>query len=424
MAKILVVEDSPIVTKIIRHVAQQSLDFEVFYADSFAAARQLVEQHRDGFFAALVDLNLPDAPDGEVVDYTLAEKIPTIVLTGSYDDEKREALLDKGIVDYVLKEGRYSYDYAVNLIKRLRKNTAIKVLVVEDSDTSRKFICSLLQRQLFQVLQASNGIEAIKVLIDNPDIKLLITDYNMPKMDGFELVKNIRDKYDKSDLIIIGLSAEGQGALSAKFIKHGANDFLQKPFYHEEFNCRVMHNVESLELIERISYAANCDHLTGAYNRRYFFKVGNELFNQAKKNASPLAAVVLDIDHFKRVNDTYGHDAGDAVLKVVADILKESLSRFLIARTGGEEFFALLPGLDNEKAISLVSKIRQIVSSTSVAVGDEDVFVTFSAGVTNQNFDNIDEMINKADEFLYRAKEAGRNLVVGDDDDEDEDVIS
>ena len=190
MQKILVVEDSPIVTKIIRHVMQQSQQFEVFYADSLAATKQLVEQHRGGFFAGLVDLNLPDAPDGEVVDFTLAEKIPTIVLTGSYDDARREALLDKGIVDYVLKEGRYSYDYAVNLITRLQKNCDIKVLVVEDSDTSRNFIRTLLERQLFQVLEASNGIEAIKVLIDNSDIKLLITDYNMPQMDGFELVKN------------------------------------------------------------------------------------------------------------------------------------------------------------------------------------------------------------------------------------------
>ena len=266
-----------------------------------------------------------------------------------------------------------------------------------------------------------NGIEAIKVLIDNPDIKLLITDYNMPQMDGFELVKNIRHKYDKSDLVIIGLSAEGQGALSAKFIKHGANDFLKKPFYHEEFNCRVQHNVESLELIERITYAANCDHLTGAFNRRYFFKLGGDFYTQARENKTPMAAVVLDIDHFKRVNDNFGHDTGDMVLKAVADILQESLSRFLVARTGGEEFFALLPGLDNDKAISLISKIRQIVAETMIVAGDEEIFVTFSAGVTNQMFNSIDEMINKADEFLFRAKEAGRNLVVGDDDEEEDD---
>lgn len=423
MQKILVVEDSPIVTKIIRHVMKSSVDFEAYYADSLAATKLLVEEHKGEFFTALVDLNLPDAPDGEVVDCTLAEKIPTIVLTGSYDDERREALLDKGIVDYVLKEGRYSYDYAVNLIGRLKKNCQIKVLVVEDSDTSRKFICSLLQRQLFQVLEAKDGIEAIKVVIDNPDIKLLITDYNMPKMDGFELVKNLRHKYDKSDLIIIGLSAEGKGALSAKFIKHGANDFLQKPFYHEEFNCRVQHNVESLELVERITYAANCDYLTGTFNRRYFFNVGSDMYAHAKKNGSPLAAVVLDLDHFKRINDTYGHDVGDTVLKVVAGVLKESLSRFLVARTGGEEFFALLPGLDNDKAISFVSKIRQIVSSTPIPAGDEEIFVTFSSGVTNQSFDNLDEMINKADEFLYRAKEAGRNLVVGDDDEPEDDEL-
>jgi len=414
--KILVVEDSPIVTKIIRHVIKTEPSIEAHYAASFAEARVLVETLGDELFAALVDLNLPDAPDGEVVDYTLEQKLPTIVLTGSFDEARREKLLSKGIVDYVAKEGRFSYSYAVNLVNRLYKNQAIKVLVVEDSDTSRRVICDMLARHKYQVLSAVDGIDAIKVLLEHPDIRLLITDYNMPNMDGFELVQNIRVKYEKSDLIIIGLSAEGQGSLSAKFIKNGANDFLPKPFNHEEFYCRIMHNVESLELIEQIRDAANRDHLTGAYNRRYFFAQGEEMYEQAKANGSPLAAVVLDIDHFKRVNDAYGHDGGDKVLVAFSHLLYETLGRFLVARAGGEEFFVLLPGIDNEKALSLIDKVRSIVASTPVSMGEEDVYVTFSAGVCNTYSDSLDEQINLADERLYRAKEAGRNLVIGDDE--------
>lgn len=416
--KILVVEDSPIVTKIIRHVINAEPSIEAHYAASFTEARALVESLGDELFAALVDLNLPDAPDGEVVDYTLEKNLPTIVLTGSFDEARREKLLSKGIVDYVGKEGRYSYRYAVNLVNRLYKNQAIKVLVVEDSDTSRRVICDMLKRHKYQVLSAVDGIDAIKVLLEHPDIKLLITDYNMPNMDGFELVQNIRVKYEKSDLIIIGLSAEGQGSLSAKFIKNGANDFLPKPFNHEEFYCRIMHNVESLELIDQIRDAANRDHLTGAYNRRYFFEQGEEMYEQAKASGSPLAAVVLDIDHFKRVNDAYGHDGGDKVLMAFSQLLYDTLGRFLVARAGGEEFFVLLAGIDNEKALSLIDKVRSIAASTPVTVGEEDVYVTFSAGVSNVYSDNLDEQINLADEHLYRAKEAGRNLVIGDEDDE------
>jgi diguanylate cyclase (GGDEF)-like protein len=413
--KILVVEDSQMVMKVIRHVMNQEPTIEAVYAESFAEAKQRYEEEQDDLFAALVDLNLPDAPDGEVVDYMLDLGVPTIVLTGSFDEERREELLSKGIVDYVTKEGRYSYAYAVNMINRLRKNQDIKVLVVEDSTTSRTFICELLRRHLFQVLEAGDGVEAIKMLLQHPEVKLLITDYNMPNMDGFELVQALRGKYDKSDLIIIGLSAEGQGSLSAKFIKNGANDFLPKPFYHEEFHCRVMHNVESLELIEQIKDAANRDHLTKAYNRRYFFEVGEAMYTQAKEKGSPLAAVIIDIDHFKKINDTHGHEVGDLALKQFSDCLTENLGRFLVARAGGEEFFALLPGLDNEKALAFIDKLRDIVASNPVYAGSEVVPITFSAGVSNQLQGNLDEQLNVADGYLYRAKEAGRNLVVGDD---------
>lgn len=414
--KILVVEDSPIVSKIVRHVLKDDAGIEAVYAADFAQAKVAYAAHKDDLFAALVDLNLPDAPDGEVVDYMLEQQVPTIVLTGSYDDERRERLLAKGIVDYVIKEGRYSYNYAVNLVNRLSKNQHVKVLVVDDSDTSRNHISELLRRHMFQVVSANNGIDAVKVLLDNPDIKLLITDYNMPRMDGFQLVQNIRHKYEKSDLVIIGLSSEGQSNLSAKFIKNGANDFLQKPFNQEEFYCRVTHNVESLELIEQIRNAANRDHLTNLYNRRYFFEQGEDFYAHALSAATPLAAAVLDIDYFKNINDTHGHEAGDRVLRQFGEILENTLGRFLVARAGGEEFFALLPGLDNEKAAAYLDKVRSIVEATPMDIGnDETVYVSFSAGISNQLSTSLDDQLNIADEHLYRAKEAGRNLVIGDD---------
>lgn len=414
---ILVVEDSPIVMKIIRHVAHQTLQFDVVYANSFEQAKTEYETHNGDFFAAIVDLNLPDAPDGEVVDYTLQKKVPTIVLTGSYDEQRRETLLNKGIVDYVTKEGRYSYDYAINLINRLHKNQFIKVLVVEDSTTTRKLIASLLKQHLYQVLEAGDGVEAIRVVLDNPDIKLLITDYNMPNMDGFELVKNLRVKYEKSDLVIIGLSADGKGALSAKFIKNGANDFLQKPFFHEELHCRVMHNIESLELIEHIRDTARRDQLTGCFNRHYFLEQAQNYHQYAQIHDTPLAAVVLDLDDFSTINDDYGYDAGDQVLREVTSLLQENFDRFLLARSGGGEFFLMMPGINNEQALTLVSKIRQIMSSEAIVIGDQSLFVNFSAGVTNQLLASVEEQLNKAGEFLVLAKEAGRHIVVGDDDD-------
>ena len=423
MKRILVVEDSQLVTKIVRHVVKLDQGLEAVYASSFAEAKDQLKRFDGQLFAALADLNLPDAPDGEVVDLMLAEGIPTIVLTGSYDEERREKILAKGIVDYVVKEGRYSYEYAIGVVHRLAHNQGTTVLVVDDSETSRRYISEILRRQLFTVLTASNGVEAIKLLLAHDEIRLVITDFNMPIMNGIELVKNIRYKYEKSDLVIIGLSGGGEKSLSARFIKNGANDFLHKPFNYEEFTCRVRHNVESLELIQQIREATYKDYLTGAWNRRYFFDRAEPIYQEALLHQKQLAMVVIDLDSFKAVNDTYGHEAGDLVLQAVAELLNNALMRFLVARAGGEEFFVLLPGLDNDQAQSLISQLRQMLASRPVVLADgTELYVSFSAGVTNQLRGSLDEQIAVADTFLYRAKEAGRNLVIGDDDEGDEEI--
>jgi diguanylate cyclase (GGDEF)-like protein len=240
----------------------------------------------------------------------------------------------------------------------------------------------------------------------------------MPEMDGFELVKAIRHNIDKSDLIIIGLSGEGQSSLSAKFIKNGANDFLQKPFFHEEFYCRIMHNIEELELIEQIRDSANRDYLTQLHNRRYFYDQGEPIHAQALNNNTPLAVAIFSIDHFKNINDTYGHAIGDKVLMSLSDDIRHSFSRFLVARMGGEEFCVVLPGLNNDQALTLLDRFRELIQQTSIPIDHEDEYITIkiSIGVTNLHHDSFEQQINCADQLLYRAKEAGRNIVIGDDE--------
>lgn len=419
MKTILIVEDSATVTKILKHLVKQHPNIKALFAGTLAESESLYQQYKDEIFAVIVDLNLPDAPNGESVDLFLGKGLPVIVLTADYSEERREKLLEKGIVDYVIKESRYSYNYALGLIPRLEKNQNIKILIAEDSRTTRVFIKSLLERHLYQVLESGNGIEALDRLKENPDVKLLITDYNMPEMDGFELVRALRHNVDKSDLIIIGLSAEGQGSLSAKFIKNGANDFLQKPFFHEELYCRVMHNIEELELLETIKDAANRDYLTGLHNRRYYFNNGNILHQAAAENNSPLAVAILSVDQFKSINDNYGHEMGDRVLVFLAEELSLAFSRFLVARTGGEEFSIMMPGLNNEQAFTLLDKFRELLATMVIDVdsGDEEPLnFSVSAGITNLLHDSLDQQLYYADQLMYRAKEAGRNMVVCDEE--------
>ena len=411
MKPVLVVEDSPMVMKIIRHVLSQSHQITLDYAQTFAEAKALVESKT--YFAAMVDLSLPDAPSGEVVDFTLQNKIPTIVLTSSFDEQKRKTMLDKGIVDYVTKEGRYSYELALLTIERLIKHEQTKVLVVDDSSTQRKMLIRLLKLQLFNICEASDGVEAIKVLLANPDIKMLITDFNMPKMDGFELTKNIRVKYEKSDLIVIGISSEEQSTLSAKFIKYGANDFIKKPFNHEEFFCRLNHNLDFLEMIEKIRDSAARDELTGIYSRQHFFKSGESML-KAKEGQQGLSLAVIGLDYFDKINHSYGNDKGDLVLCWYARLLEQTLDRFFVARLHGDQFVCLMSGLKNEKACTYIDGVRNILANEVFEHNDVRLTLSFSAGVSNNISEGFDGLVKSALENMQRAKEAGGDVVFGD----------
>jgi diguanylate cyclase (GGDEF)-like protein len=414
--KVLIVEDSSVILKILKHLSKQSLDLEPIFATSMAEAQALYQKHKDELFAGIIDLALPDAPNGELVNYLLEENFPVVVLTGSYNEERRASLVKQGVVDYVVKESRYSYRYAINMINRLFKNQKIEVLVVEDSKQYRKHIVRLLVAHKYQVFEAENGIQAMDVIKHHPNIMMVITDYNMPEMDGFELVQAIRRQHEKSNMIIIGLSGEDGGLLSIKFIKNGADDFLNKPFQQEEFYCRITNNIESLEQLHKIQDQANRDYLTSLYNRRYLCEHGEILLKHAKDTNTELAVASINLDFFKEVNEEYGHEAGDDVLRFFAHEMENILGRFLVARTGGAEFSLVVPGLANEKVINLIDGFKQHVAGKIIDVNEEDILrISFSAGVTNIKLNNINEMLNAADEHLQRAKEAGRNMVTGDE---------
>lgn len=416
MKKVLIVEDSEVVSKVLRHLLLQFPQYQPFFATTLAQAQAILGEQNTEIFAALVDLNLPDAPNGEIVDCVLAQNIPVIVLTGTYDEQLLETLFNKGIVDYVTKEGRYAYDKAISMIQRLEKNQYIKVLVVDDSEATRKHVSNLFRRHLFQVVEAKDGVDAIKVLLDNPDVKLLMTDYNMPRMDGCELVRNLRHKYDKADLIMIGISGEANETLSAKFIKLGANDFLRKPFLPEEFYCRIIHNLEYLELIEKFTNTAQRDYLTGLFHRHHFFNAASEIYRNAQEKLTPLAFAVINVDRFREFNEEYGHEGGDLALKHVARCLNNMLERFLICRSDADNFFVLLPGLDNEKAVSLISRVRQLLSSEEFMVNGGAEQLYLCAGVSNHMQEGVDQQIKSATHLMRLGKEAGGNMVLGDED--------
>ena len=286
MQRILIVEDSLVFTKMLKKKIESELEFQVESVSTYSEAARLISDKKSNFFIGLLDLNLPDAPYGEIVDLVISNGIPVIVFTGDFSDAVREIFWSKKVVDYILKEGRHNLDYLVSLIKRIYRNKSIKILVAEDSKIYRKHICRLLKVHQYQTLEANNGNEAIEILNMTPGIKLVITDYNMPEMDGFKLITKIRETYSKEDLAIIGMSASEKHDLSARFMKNGANDFIDKKFSSEEFYCRVSQNITMIEHIQSIKDLSEKDYLTGLYNRRYFFESGRNIYSNgsSKRN--------------------------------------------------------------------------------------------------------------------------------------------
>jgi diguanylate cyclase (GGDEF)-like protein len=411
--KVLIVEDSALFASAIVKEIENQLTLACVVADSFQQARELVESGTDDFRIAILDLTLPDAPDGEIVDYVISHGIPAIVITGDFTDDTREHILKKDVVDYIIKEGPSSLDQLVNVIRRIQRNQSSKILVVDDSKVSRLAVKRLLETQRITVIEAADGRQALEQLEKHPDVKIVVTDYNMPEMDGFELSARIREKHPMDKLAIIGLSAHGNSLLSAGFLKQGANDFLVKPYANEEFFWRVNQNIEMLHYIESLKKSAIEDYLTGLYNRRHFFSVGEKLFQNARRSNLQLTTAMFDIDHFKKINDTYGHGVGDLVIKNVADILTEGFrSSDLICRFGGEEFCLLAANMRAQETFFHFEQIRKTIAEQPFTAGSDTVAFTISIGVTTRIADTLEETINRADELLYQAKEEGRNRVI------------
>ncbi len=412
MDRVLLVEDAKTVGRFLEKPLLEA-GLEMVQAFSLAESQQILREDVDGFFVAILDLNLPDCKPLEVVESIHRAGIPSIVFTGNFDERIQDMVWSNDVVDYVVKSGRGSIGYVVDLVKRVRSNRKIEVLVVDDSMVARRLITRLLKIHQYIVHDAGNGVEALEVLKAHPDIRLVITDFNMPRMDGFDLTQEIRAQHDKREMAIIGVSAQGDNRLSAHFLKNGANDFINKPFSTDEFYCRVTQNIEMIEYVREIRDASLKDYLTGLGNRRYFFERCPEICERAKSGSAKIAIGMVDVDHFKRFNDTYGHDAGDVVLQHVAALLEAHCAADdIVARFGGEEFCVLSNERPVSELVGFYDSLRSVIANSHVLIEGEKLSVTVSIGVTTEPLDSIDEMLNAADERLYEAKNNGRNRIV------------
>ncbi|KJF97499.1 response regulator [Photobacterium leiognathi] len=401
--QVLVVEDS----RAFRHYLKDQLKqagFKAVFAENLLQAKLLLAEPQR-YLCAVLDYCLPDAQDGEIIDLVLKHKITSIVLTAQFNDEIREKVLAKGVLDYLLKDSAASVAYLVPLLLRLKSNLDHKALVVDDSDMVRNHVSNLLEKQNLTVYEASDGNEALQIIEDNPDISLVITDNDMPEKDGITMTREIRREHSRNKMAVLGLSGSNDSTMTAQFLKAGANDFLYKPFNQEEFNCRIHHILNMKDTSDKLYRMANQDALTGLWNRRYFFTHSCCQSESQQRNIA-----MIDIDFFKKVNDTYGHDGGDAVLITVSKIIDAHFPEAIVARFGGEEFCIKHCG-NYQTFIATLELVRQRIESITVPYLEQNIEVTISIGATT-GLEDIDELLKIADDNLYSAKQNGRNQLV------------
>ncbi len=412
MKKILIVDDSKFILAIIEDEITRVMDANIMTAASYAGAKALLE--KEEFHIAVLDVHLPDAANGEVIDLVDSYDIPIIVLTGGMNEQTKSIILEKEIIEYITKTDPKTIAYVASVVKRALSNYDKYALVVDDSPSSRQLLKHFLELIKLNVLEANNGREAIEIIQDGKKpISLVLTDYNMPEMDGMELTMQLRQFYSKDRLSIIAISGEERAGVATQFLRHGANDVIKKPYTFEEVSVRVNANLELIDLFAQSREMSHKDFLTGLFNRRYFFERAEEVFSKVTRKKEPLSVVMIDIDFFKRINDTYGHDVGDTVLKELAHLLVVNLRDYdIVARFGGEEFCILIEGCELSAVQMRLEMIRSIIEAKQTPLESGSVTCTVSIGLCHGLAESMDEMLKLADEALYEAKQNGRNRLV------------
>jgi len=294
------------------------------------------------------------------------------------------------------------------------------ILIVDDTDTNVDILNELLEDK-YDIMVAIDGEFALEIIDKNiPDLILL--DIMMPNIDGYEVCRRLKLNLKTKDIPVIFLTVKDDECSIEKAYDAGGIDYITKPFKPKELLARIKTQLTMRQLIEDLNSSkdelkllASTDYMTKLYNRRYFSKVSKNILNLAARDNSLTALIMIDIDMFKRINDTYGHSIGDDVIIYLSNKLLELTRKSdIVCRYGGEEFVILLPETSIEGAVENAKKIRLDIESSSLNLDNNtQLNFTISIGISRVigNEENIEATLNRADMALYEAKNSGRNRV-------------
>ncbi len=287
------------------------------------------------------------------------------------------------------------------------ENKQSTILIVEDIEINVLVLQELLQND-YNIVCASSGEEAMLKAHHIP-IDLVLLDIALPDFDGYEVCRRLKADDLTNDIPVLFLTASYDEQSIEKAFDVGGVDYITKPYMVKELKARIKTHITLSASMKKLDFLANVDSMTGIYNRRKFFYLAEERFEKTKEN---LYSVMIDIDKFKAINDKYGHQVGDEVIKNVANIISSLIPKNTIfGRLGGEEFALVINMHDEKELFNLIEKIRDDISKAQIEVDGAIVSVTISAGISayEEKYQTIDQFLSDADSALYEAKGKGRN---------------
>lgn len=299
------------------------------------------------------------------------------------------------------------------------KQIKATVLIVDDEPLNIQVLSQALS-PWYRIKAATSGATALEIASSDDPPDLILLDIKMPEMDGYEVCQQLKKKRSTTNIPVIFITGKNSAEDETRGLELGAMDYITKPFSVPIVMARVRNQVMLKVKTDMLEELISTDSLTEVANRRRFDLVLSEEWRRGIRSNEPMSLLMIDLDHFKQINDNYGHPAGDSCLKQIAQTLNQSMRRSAdtLARFGGEEFAAIVPNCDFESAMNLAEKMRSDVENLVITLPNtqKELTITTSIGVASgraRRDSSQNKLLDAADEQLYRAKSEGRNLVSG-----------
>lgn len=420
---VLIIENSRFHQRMISQIFNNE-ELTVHIANNGDAALEILENKTVDYICTAY--HLPDGFDGIKLAQLIrtnpkTKDIPIVLLTSNDIDHSFDYAYHSGVTEIY---NRSDIDLLSKNLKRsiLAKQNVInaRVLYIEDCKTDAAIIKRKLEAMKMSVEHYFNAAEALKAFQESTtNYDIIITDLLVEgSISGMGLIREVRKMIpDRSKMPILVTSGFNDNSRRIELLHMGANEYIVKPIIAEELAAQITNLVSTKQLFDQVKIQqeqlfqlAMTDQLTGLYNRHSLAKLLPKYFSHSVRHSSPLSLLLLDIDHFKRINDTYGHSKGDDVLRKFAQLITVNFrAEDLIARYGGEEFVVLMDNSSKEDAIEKANALRTYIENTPI----EDIKITISIGVASTtNNSNFEILFNQADTALYHAKENGRNQTI------------